>query len=100
MLKVVLLVTLATTLAQAFPSCGGEEKTELVGWVEAKRVDAFGRDFLLVINSVEYQVPGYFYQQVEVGDLVKWDGTTWTIVKKRNASAGISPQSSLPARRS
>ena len=100
MLKVVLLVILATTLAQAFPSCGGEEKTELVGWVEAKRVDAFGRDFLLVINSVEYQVPGYFYQQVEVGDLVKWDGTTWTIVKKRNASTGISPRSSLPARRS
>jgi len=100
MLKVALLVVLATTLAQTFPSCGGEEKTELVGWVEAKRVDAFGRGFLVVINYVEYEVPGYFYQQVEVGDLVKWDGMTWTIVKKRNASTGILPQSSLPARRS
>jgi len=85
MVRIVLLVVLATTLAQAFPSCGGDEKTEVVGWIEAKRVDSFGHSFLVVINSVEYQVPSYFYQQVEVGDLVKWDGMTWTIVKKRNA---------------
>ena len=100
MLRVMLLVVLATTLAQAFPSCGGGEATEVVGWVDAKRIEASNRAFLIVINYVEYEVPGYFYQQVEVGDLVKWDGTTWTIVKKRNASSGISPQSSLPARRS
>ncbi|TMQ46965.1 MAG: hypothetical protein E6K73_14370 [Candidatus Eisenbacteria bacterium] len=86
MLRAVLLVVLATTLAQAIPSCGGaDEPTEVVGWIEAKRIDSFGHYFLIVINSVEYQVPGYFYQQVEVGDLVKWDGMTWTIVKKRNA---------------
>ena len=86
MLKAALLVVLTTTLAQAFPSCGGgDEATQVVGWVEAKRIDASAHDFLLVINSVEYAVPGYFYQQVEIGDLVKWDGTTWTIVKKRNA---------------
>ena len=86
MLKVVLLVVLTTTLAQAFPSCGGgDDSTQLVGWVEAKRIDSSTHDFLLVINSVEYAVPGYFYQQVEIGDLVKWDGMTWTIVKKRNA---------------
>ena len=96
MLKVVLLVILATTLAQAFPSCGGEEKTELVGWVEAKRIDSSSHDFLLVINSVEYAVPGYFYQQAEIGDLVKWDGTTWTIVKKRSASSGLSPLAFIP----
>src|SRR2546426_5457622 len=98
MLKVVLLVILATTLAQAFPSCGGEEKTELVGWVEAKRIDSSSHDFLLVINSVEYAVPGYFYQQAEIGDLVKWDGTTWTIVKKRSTSPGLLPMSFLPGR--
>jgi len=87
MLKVVLFVVLTTTLAQAIPSCGGggDEPTQVVGWVEAKRLDPSNHTFLLVINSAEYEVPGYFYQQVEIGDLVKWDGTTWTIVKKRNA---------------
>ena len=99
MLKVVLLVVLATTLAQAFPSCGGgDEATQVVGWVEAKRIDSSSHDFLVVINSVEYTVPGYFYQQVEIGDLVKWDGTTWTLVKKRSTSQGLSPMSFLPGR--
>ena len=97
MLKVVLFVVLTTTLAQAFPSCGGGgEATEVVGWVEAKRLDASNHTFLLVINSAEYEVPGYFYQQVEIGDLVKWDGMTWTIVKKRSASSGLSPLAFIP----
>jgi hypothetical protein len=100
MLRGVLLVVLATTLAQALPSCGGEvEKSEVVGWVEAKRIDSTSHDFLIVINSVEYLVPGYFWSQVEVGDLVKWDGMTWTIVKKRNASSRLPPVSFLPGRR-
>src|SRR5437867_58286 len=91
MLRVVLLVVLATTLAQAFPSCGGGEATEVVGWVDAKRIEASNRAFLIVINYVEYEVPGFFYQEVEVGDLVKWDGTTWTIVKKRSTSSRSLP---------
>jgi hypothetical protein len=81
MLKAVLLVVVATTLAQVFPSCGGE-KLEVVGWVERKGVDPSGHSFYVTINSVDYDVPGYFYQQVQIGDLVKWDGTTWTIVTK------------------
>jgi hypothetical protein len=86
MVKGVLLIVLATTLAQAFPSCGSErEATTVVGWVEAKRIEPSAHGFVLVINSIEYEVPGYFFQQVEVGDLVKWDGKIWTIVKKINA---------------
>ena len=85
MLKGVLMVVLATTLAQVFPSCEGGEATAVVGWVETKRVEPTAHGFILTINSVEYEVPGYFYQQTEVGDLVKWDGKVWTIVKKRNA---------------
>jgi hypothetical protein len=81
MLKAVLLVVVATTLAQVFPSCGGE-KVEVVGWVERKGVDPSAHSFYVTINSVDYDVPGYFYQQVQMGDLVKWDGTTWTIVTK------------------
>lgn len=83
MLRVVLLVVLATTLAQAFPSCG--EKVEVVGWVEGKGIEPVGHTFYVTINSVDYDVPGYFWSQVQIGDLVKWDGITWTIVKKREA---------------
>ena len=88
MLKTVLLVVMFTVLAQVFPSCGGEG-TEIVGWVEAKRVESTTRSFIIVINNVEYDVPAYFWSQVEVGDLVKWDGKTWTIVKKANAQVNL-----------
>jgi hypothetical protein len=91
MLKTALLVVLATTFAQVFPSCGGGGgTTDVVGWVEVKKVEPGGqRGFIITINSVDYDVPGYFWQQVAIGDLVKWDGTTWTIVKKRTASSGL-----------
>ena len=82
MLRIVLLVTMMTTVAQIFPSCGGEEGVQVVGWVEAKKVDATAHSFAITINSTDYEVPGYFYAQVQVGDLVKWDGQAWTIVKK------------------
>lgn len=82
MLRIALLVIMMTTVAQIFPSCGAEEGSELVGWVEAKRVDASAHSFVITINSSDYEVPGYFYAQVQVGDLVKWDGHTWVIVKK------------------
>jgi predicted thioesterase len=86
MVKGLLLVALAMTLAQVFPSCGGDEgATAVVGWVEAKHIDPTAHGFTLTINSADYDVPGYFFQQVEVGDLVKWDGKVWTIVKKHNA---------------
>jgi hypothetical protein len=87
MLRIVVLVAMMTTVAQIFPGCGGEEGAALVGWVEAKRVDATSHSFVVVINSTDYEVPGYFYAQVQVGDLIKWDGHTWTIVKK--ASEGM-----------
>jgi len=90
MFRIALLVVMVTVFAQVFPSCGGEEGTEVVGWVEAKRVESATRSFLIVINHVEYDVPGYFWSQVEVGDLVKWDGKTWTIVKKANAQMNLS----------
>ncbi len=85
MLRVTLLVIMLTAIAQVFPSCGGEEGAAVVGWVEAKRVESAGHVYSITINSVEYEVPGYFWQQVGVGDLVKWDGRTWTIVKKAQA---------------
>jgi len=87
--KITLLVVVIMAVAQIIPSCGAGESTEVVGWVEAKGVDPFNRAFTITINSTEYEVPGYFWQRVEVGDLVKWDGVAWTIVKKANQPAGF-----------
>jgi hypothetical protein len=78
----ILLLIAAVAIAQVFPSCGGDETTQIVGWVEAKHVDSSAHSFILTLNSTDYEVPGYFFAQVDVGDLVKWDGKTWTIVKK------------------
>ena len=86
MLRITLLLVVMATVAQVFPSCGSDESAAIVGWVETKRIDQFSHAFVIVINSTDYEVPGYFWQKVEVGDLVKWDGTTWTIVKKRSAT--------------
>jgi hypothetical protein len=93
MFRITLLLVVLTAIAQAFPSCGGGgdgEGAGVVGWVEMKKVEPGTHAFIVVINSTDYEVPGYFWQQVEVGDLVKWDGRTWTIVKREN------PQKPLP----
>ena len=84
MLRITLLLVMLTAIAQVFPSCGGDENAGVVGWVEAKKFEAVSHAFIIIINSADYEVPGYFWQQVGVGDLVKWDGRTWTIVKKAN----------------
>ncbi len=78
----ILFVIAAVAIAQVFPSCGGDESTQIVGWIEAKHVDSAAHSFVITLNSSDYEVPGYFFAQVEVGDLVKWDGKTWTIVRK------------------
>jgi hypothetical protein len=96
MFKITLLLVVLTAIAQVFPSCGSggdDEGGGVVGWVEMKKVESAaqaGHAYVLVINSTDYEVPGYFWQQVDVGDLVKWDGRTWTIVKRSN------PQKPLP----
>ncbi len=83
MIKAILLVVVLTALAQVLPACGGDnESTAVIGWVEAKRVDRISGGYVVVINDTDYDVPAYFWAQVNVGDLVKWDGKTWTIIKK------------------
>ncbi len=77
----VLLVVLMVTVAQVLPSCG-ESGTSVVGWVEAKRVDRMNAAFYITINDIEYDVPGSFWSDVRIGDLVKWDGVVWTIVRR------------------
>lgn len=45
--------------------------------------------YLLQINGDSYEVPGDFYQTVRLGDTVKYNGKTWTIVKR--AGTLVSP---------
>lgn len=39
----------------------------------------------LAVNGDPYLVPYSFYQQVRIGDIVKFDGKEWTIVKRAGA---------------
>ena len=82
MAKVVLFLFLVSAVAQTLPSCGDSGTTSVIGWVEAKRVELLNGVFLITINSTEYDVPGPFWRDVRVGDLVKWDGVVWTIVRR------------------
>ena len=83
MIKALVLVTVLASLAQVPPGCdGGSSGIVVIGWVEAKQFDRGSGAHVIVINSVEYQVPGYFWVEVRIGDLVKYDGKTWTIVRR------------------
>ncbi len=96
MVKVLTVVTLLAML-QIIPSCGGPKPASddssnvssgkpavVIGWVDEKRVDKNDETlpYIVVINSRGYGVPYSFWRQVGIGDLVKWDGETWTIVRK------------------
>lgn len=86
MTKVLVLVVALFSVAQILPSCGGgPDDATVIGWVEAKGIDTYARAYTITILSQPYEVPYYFYQEVKVGDLVKWDGKVWTIVKKASA---------------
>ena len=84
MSKVFLMVMVASLgLAQIVPSCGGgDEEHIIVGWVERKFPAPGVNRLNIVINNVEYDVPPEFYAVVKVGDLVKFEGGLWKILKK------------------
>ncbi len=48
-------------------------------------------DAQIAVNNVPYNVPLSFYSQVQVGDTVKFDGRSWTIVKRANSPKPASP---------
>ncbi len=83
MKAILLVVVLSVSVAQVLPSCGMGSEREIVGWVEAKYYHGRRQSYVVVINNTEYNVPDDFYDQVEVGDLVKYAGGVWTIVRKR-----------------
>ncbi len=94
MVKVLAVVALVVVL-QIIPSCGGAKPSDdsssvgsgkpavVIGWVDEKRTDPRETvPWLVVINSQGYGVPYAFWRQVSIGDLVKYDGEVWTIVRK------------------
>jgi hypothetical protein len=54
----------------------------VVGTVEYKRITQPERSYTIFVLGTEYEVFPAFWQQVNVGDLVKWDGKVWTIVRR------------------
>ena len=48
-------------------------------------------DGQIAINDVPYTVPYSFYSQVQVGDWVRFDGRSWTIVKRATSPKPASP---------
>jgi hypothetical protein len=87
----VLAIVLLLAVAQLIPSCGDKDDDQasssdrpvVIGWVAEKRTRVQSiLPHLVVINQVEYGVPYEFWLNVGVGDLVKYDGTKWTVVRK------------------
>jgi len=92
MLKVMAIVALVA-VAQILPSCGGPAspagspgvgpQADVIGWVAEKRSRVWeSTPYMIVINHIEHGVPYEFWVAVEVGDLVKFAGGKWTIVRK------------------
>lgn len=89
----VLVVVAFLAVAQMIPSCGGRSgsgpapevggQAQVIGWVEEKRTRVYETSpYMVVINQMEYGVPYEFWLAVGVGDLVKYQGGKWTIVRK------------------
>lgn len=87
MIKILALVALLG-VAQIIPSCGDEggassSRPQVIGWVDEKMTRLSETNpYLLVINQIPYGVPYEFWREVGQGDLVKFDGVTWTIARK------------------
>ncbi len=92
MIKVLAVVALLS-VAQIIPSCGRgpgssdepsvSSAAEVIGWVDEKHTrNSETLPNIIVINLIAYGVPHDFWLTVSVGDLVKYEGGKWSIVRK------------------
>ena len=92
MIKALAVVALLS-VAQIIPSCGGgpgsgddpsvRSAAQVIGWVDEKRTRVSETvPWLVVINHIEHGVPYEFWMTVDIGDLVKFEGGKWSIIRK------------------
>ncbi len=81
MLRALLFVAILSVFAADFTvGCG---QAYVYGPVSQKlRAAADTGDWLITVNGETYDVPLVFYNEVNVGDTVKFDGRNWTVVKR------------------
>ncbi|HYM92289.1 MAG TPA: hypothetical protein VEW91_11725 [bacterium] len=85
----ILIAVLSLFAADVSVGCG---QGYVHGTVEQKLVSLSGEpDRQLVINGSIFQVPISFYNEVQVGDMVRFTGGDWTIEKRASAPAPASP---------
>jgi hypothetical protein len=90
--RALLFVALLSLLAaDVSVGCGN---AYVYGPVEQKySSNAQEADSMILVGGQTYLVPQYFYSQLQVGDIVRFNGRAWSIVKKAD---GTVPAQSAP----
>lgn len=92
-LKVLVFVAVLSLLA-ADISVGCGKGAYVYGPVEQKFVTSSNEpDRTILISGQPYDVPRYFYDIVSIGDWVRFNGRTWSIVKRADGSVPPKVQS-------
>ncbi len=92
----VLAAVVLAVFADLVPSCESQSRVVL-GWVEQKYVEGgAGTEYVIVVDRVPYAVPYPFYQDVRVGDKVRYDGRKWEIVQRAGEPSRLVPIELLP----
>jgi hypothetical protein len=93
----VLAAVLLAVFADLIPSCESQSRVVL-GWVEAKYIESeAGTLYVIVVDRAPYSVPYAFYQDVKVGDKVRYDGRKWEIVQRAGEPSRLIPIQLLPS---
>ncbi len=93
----VLASVLLVVFADLIPSCESQSRVVL-GWVEDKYIESeAGTLYVIVVDRAPYYVPYPFYQDVKVGDKVRYDGRKWEIVQRRGEPSRLVPIELLPS---
>lgn len=78
----VLVVVAMLLVAQIVPSCGsGPSSRQVIGTVEAKWISLEGWP-MVTVDLVEYTVPIAFWNDINIGDLVKRTDTGWSVIRR------------------
>lgn len=95
MVRAVLFVALLCFLAADFTmGCG---QGYVYGPVTQKYGTTGDRDqYTIAVAGTPYLVPADFWYKVQIGDTVKFDGRSWTIVKREGQPAPASSGPTAP----